>query len=87
MRMPKSSSFSVRDILDLPRTQADDTQPPITTPISQHHKLEDASAHALRHAGTFGGKISGSGGGTSVLHQHDQLAEELRRRHQFKQVR
>ena len=44
MRMPRSSSFSVRDILDLPQMKnnssnaTSDTSPTHTTDISSHHQ-------------------------------------------------
>ena len=82
MRMPKSSSFSVRDILDLPRSQADTS---INTPVQtvtppDLNRFDHATSNSIRN------RLGVTPSQAEALRQREQFTEELRKHQQLKQV-
>ena len=80
--MPKSSSFSVRDILDLPRSQADTS---INTPVQtvtppDINWFDHATANSIRN------RLGVTPSQADALRQREQFTEELRKHQQLKQV-
>ena len=73
MRMPKSSSFSVRDILDLPKCSSSDTSKASESPVAASRIPPAGDRQAL-------------GADQHVRHRQEHFANELRRHQQLKQV-